>query len=261
MLSQVGELSVSETAHTFHCKQGHGNNRCYITNKGDVTLFYCHHCGGKGMLREKLSYYKASIKPPTVVPPSTYYLPTDGVEIMASWPVNASLWLSKAGIGQKDVDELGIIYSPYINCVCIPINFNGAYQGYVARTFTDGMPKYIARRNNRDEFIFTRRGTNSKIVLCEDILSCYNVNKLFPSLSSMALLGTSLSPPGLSYILECYDEYIIWLDDDKPEVKMRQLKLKQQLSLYSSNVTIVTSPLDPKYIPKEEMEEILHDYL
>ena len=40
------------TVNIFHCKQGPGNDRLYITRKEDGNIVaYCHHCGSRGAHR------------------------------------------------------------------------------------------------------------------------------------------------------------------------------------------------------------------
>ena len=82
------ELVENETAHIHHCKDGHGNDRCYITNVGERILFYCHHCGKKGGLTNNLAAYKRVTR--TAAPVSnSIWLPSDCQADPLLWPVEA----------------------------------------------------------------------------------------------------------------------------------------------------------------------------
>ena len=83
------ELNENETVNVFHCKTGTNNNRCYITNKGERILFYCHHCGCKGSVKNSLSAYKRATGKISTSLPRSYNMPADCEYEVVKWPVGA----------------------------------------------------------------------------------------------------------------------------------------------------------------------------
>lgn len=248
-------LALNETAHVHHCRTGRNNDRCYITNKGTVTLFYCHHCGKKGVLKKSLARVKARISPPKTLYPRGTGLPSDCLYSPSSWPIDARLWINRAGVSSQMALDNNIGYSPRFNRVVIPINYGGVYQGYSARRIGKEGPKYLARCKSKDKFLFVKHVVpNQSVILVEDILSCIRISEL--GYNCVALQGVHLSDSMLNYLSSNYNMFSIYLDNDKIEVKIQQIRLKNELELYGS-VKLIKTTNDPKEYSNDELEEIL----
>lgn len=250
MIDSLGGLEEGETKNTFHCKHGHDNDRCFITHKGHIILAYCHHCHAKGSKRVANSYVKRALKPSVLPPARTSALPYDSLPPTSKWPVEANVWLSRGGVNTALAMKKGIVYSPSLNRVCIPVVFNGEYQGYSARRLKDdGSPKYLHRQKDREKFIYSCPAGTDSVVLVEDILSAIRVGEYT---SAVAVQGTSLTDTLLEYLTQHYTSFIIWLDNDNRHVKLNQAKMLRQLQLYG-DVRIIKTDKDPKEMTDAEI--------
>ena len=260
MLDDVGPLAEGQTVNVHHCKDGHNNDRCYISNVGERTLFYCHHCGNKGSLTNSLAAYKRKTQGAVRYPSLNHNLPADGITEPSEWSVEATVWLNNAGLSYQDAKNRGFCYSPRFNRVCIPINFDGEYIGYTGRLVGGEGPKYLARskREDRDKLIYINNNITSKeVFIVEDILSSIRINNL--NYNSISLLGVNINNTLLNYITKYYNMYYIWLDNDNPTVKMKQIELKNRLSLFGT-VKLIKTDNDPKCYSDSELQTIINQY-
>lgn len=250
---KAGDLDEGETINIHHCKEGKDNDRCYVTNKGDCYLFYCHHCGGYGKVSEKLATYKKKIKKEATRLPNSFSIPSTAEKDVRRWPIEARLWPQRASLTREQIEEVGMVWDERSGRVCIPISFDGEYRGYVARLINGDGPKYLARRNDLAHFIYAKHAEPTKrVILVEDILSC--IKLYYSGYNAVALQGTSIDDTLLNYITKHYNDFIIWLDNDNPQVKMNQVKLQKKLSLFGTT-RIIKSEVDPKEYSKEEIDK------
>ena len=249
------EIAEGETAHVHHCKEGHNNDRLYISNKEDCYLFYCHHCGSKGKLDKHLKHYHRHVTPKAKPKYVSANPPEDAEFKVMHWPVKAIAWLAKAKLNVKQIEQQGMWWSEKLQRVGIPVVANG-YQGFIARNIDAHGAKYLVKRKDDQKFIFRRRPKKDSrtVVIVEDALSCIRLS--YAGYNAVALQGTSLTDTMLSYLLDHYDNFIVWLDDDKPEVKIKQVKLKQELDLFGK-VSMRKTPNDPKEYTADELRLIV----
>ena len=90
--------------------------------------------------------------------------------------------------------------------------------------------------------------------MCEDIISGIRLGR---HVSSAALLGTSISDLALNVIVREFDNFIIFMDDDNADVRMKQLVLKNRLEMFAPVRVIHTNGRDAKEHSDDELEEIL----
>lgn len=257
ILAETGELQENTTANLFHCKSGPNNDRLYVTNKGECVLFYCHHCGKRGRLLVKRAAYKKASAPAK----KKYYhhspsLPSDGLSEPLEWPVTALKWFSSGGLQMADIRALGAVYSPSQSRTYVPVSVDGEANGWIARKVGDGDgPKYLAKFKDNDKGVWIRRvSLDSTIVLVEDALSAYKLT--LAGYNAIALLGTSLKNETFYYITQRYNKYIVWLDNDNPQVIKNSNIIANKLSLVG-NVRIIRNCNDPKHYTETELKEIL----
>jgi DNA primase len=252
------DLAIDETAHIHHCKEGQGNDRMYITNKEDCYLFYCHHCGSKGKLNKKFKYYNRHVSPERrAVKHISTEPPQDALYKAIEFPVKAISWLAKSKLTLQQVEQQGIWWSERLQRVGIPVVADG-YQGFIARNIDTDGAKYLVRRKDAEKFIFRRKpNKDSKtVVIVEDAMSCIRLS--YAGYNSVALQGTALTDTMLAYLIDNYTRFVLWLDDDKPEVKIKQVKIKQELELFG-NVSMRKTPNDPKEYTRDELRLIVGD--
>ena len=251
----AGELGENETTNVHHCKHGRNNDRCYVTNTGEAYLFYCHHCHKAGKLRNKLATYKKHTAPPKDKLPKSFLMPSTLEKDVRLWPIEARMWPQKASLTADMIKEVGMGWDERTGRVCLPVSFEGQYRGYVARRIRGDGPKYLARRNDVNKFIYAKHAIdNGHVVLVEDILSC--IKLYFCGINAVALQGTSIDDSLLNYITENYSEFDVWLDNDNPQVKMNQVKVARRLELFGE-CRIIKTDKDPKEYSREEIEECL----
>ena len=239
-------VSAGETTNTFHCKTGHGNDRCYVTHKGDVVLAYCHHCGAKGSYKVGRAAYKQhKAKAPKPVYHNSHLMPQDINEIPAKWPIEAIKWVIDGGLSLQEAQQQGFVWSEKLGRVLIPMYLDG-YEGWLGRRINGDGPKYLLKVVDKESFVYHIKTNESRVVvLVEDVLSALHVAKA--GYNVIALLGTALQDRHKKLLLdEKYIEFYVWLDNDKRQVKLNQARIRRDLLLYGEAHLVKTDD-DPKH--------------
>lgn len=254
---EVGTTSI------HHCKSGKDNDRLYITRCEDglTILAYCHHCGKSGYHNQantanikalktaKASYTKSN--------GGGYKLPSDCKNNPVDWPLVARAWITRYGITKGEIEKYGIAYSPSRGRVMLPVYDSDGLALYQARKVfnADDGPKYISYNNRINTLWYGHVShKSSTIVLCEDIVSGIKLNRVC---NSAALLGTHLSDKSLNLLVNNYTRFIIFMDDDNPKVRMKQLVLKNRLELFGPTTIVHTNGKDAKEHTEDELRELL----
>jgi hypothetical protein len=251
------------TVQKWHCKEGKGNDRLFITrmDDGHTILAYCHHCGAAGKHNAFHSMTKADMERFKKVPKSSsgmYTLPTDLVSRMSEWPVHASQWLASAYIGQKEANQYRITYSPDLGRVVIPVFTAGRLSMFQTRRVlsSDKGPKYLTYKNFDGLPFRVFGGTDkSRLIIVEDALSCIRCGEWYPSI---ALMGTHLTDVMLAMLVKTdIPKFIIYLDDDNLEVREQQLRVKRRLETFGQVVVVHADGIDPKCRTRSNLRDIL----
>lgn len=251
---------AGETIHIHHCKPGKDNDRLFITRADDGrgVLGYCHHCHTGARVQD---YRNARvIKPAEALRGNGPRLPPGSLVDPQDWPPEARIWLHEARIGTGTIQSYGIVYDPYTRRVLLPVRHAGGTQGYISRKIfpDDDLPRYLANIPNRKyRYVHLDVSRETSVVLVEDPLSAIRVRELRTPV--VGLLGTGLSDHVLNVIISRYKKFLIWFDNDNPEVKHAQLDLKKRLELFGDSVIIRTDK-DPKRHTRDEMENVLNLY-
>ncbi len=177
---------------------------------------------------------------------------------VSEWPLEARVWLYKAGLSNDDIEQLQIYYHEPSDRVVIPVRDNGSLVYWQARAAVPGKgrPKYLnPAHGKRETLVATWAGENDGVVLCEDFLSAYRVWKS-SGYSSFSLLGTDLSDPILVRLLAVRGPAIIWLDGDKAG-RAASKKIQQKLTLYGKEFIDIVTPKDPKLYSKQEILDVI----
>lgn len=236
--------------------------RLYIKRLPDNTvLAYCHHCGLSGYYKEKIRNIHRVAKPSVGeinVLAKDLRLPKDVLKDETRWPITATWWLLKYGITNDEVKKHGIVYSPSIDRLLLPLYMDGDYIGWQGRSLTQNrdVPKYITQvdSNRPDGNCGSYRvGLNQDTaVLVEDIISAIKVSRV---VDSIALIGSHPTPEVINWIAKRYKNIFIWLDNDKPEVIKMQNKLHSLFRvLVPGKVKLILTDKDPKEYSTEEIK-------
>ncbi len=185
-------------------------------------------------------------------------LPQPQTYNVSEWPLEARVWLYKAGLSNDDIESLGIYYHEPSDRVVVPVRDNGNLVYWQARAAVHGRgrPKYLnPLAGRRDRLVAYWAGEDAELVLCEDFLSAYRVWKATGK-CAMALLGTDLSDSVLARILTKYARVCTWLDSDKAG-RQAVGKIQQKLKLYEVPHRDVITQRDPKFHSAQEIRDAL----
>lgn len=253
----VEGVDPGETVNVHHCKQGRGNDRLYITRKDDGYLYYCHHCGFAGFQRaDYVARSKAVPARKETVGDADYHDVHRAADDLGSWAGWAREWVGASGITDAELIRHGFRYLPVADRVMYPAYLGGTHLGYQARCRAGAGPKYLTYSKGLGQLVLgVGPAPSSKpCVLVEDALSAIRVGRQFPS---VALFGTNLTEVRLAWLIENYDRFVVWLDDDNAEVRRNTRRLHRRLSLFGPCVTITGVGKDPKHCTDVEIGEIV----
>lgn len=234
------------------------------TDKG--VNAWCFLCKQPGMFvpapPESLAHKLARINSQSAVDATlqkTKALPLPKVENPSEWPLEARLWLYKAGINNADIMASGIYYHSGSSRVVIPVYHGSTLVYWQARGFEKDMPKYLnPPSGERGSIVAQWPGDKRCLVLTEDWLSGYRVHRA-TGLEVNALLGTYLNDTIAGKIINGgYETVAVWLDGDKPGQDSARVILKKLRAFNIPAINIVTQK-DPKLYSNREIKEILNE--
>lgn len=185
-------------------------------------------------------------------------LPQPQQHDVREWPLDARVWLYKAGLSNDDIEKLGIYFHEPTQRVVVPVRDNGSLVYWQARAAVPGpgRPKYLnPAAGRRDRLVAYWAGADEELVICEDFLSAYRVASA-TECCSMALLGTDVSDAILSRILSKHPRVAIWLDSDKAG-RTASAKIQQKLKLYDIPYRDILTERDPKLHSNQEIRDAL----
>jgi len=242
--------------------------RLYIKRTGDKNgkpnyIAYCQHCSSGGRYYSPSLGYKKSGSS-SVAMPTTYgnrvVLPPDIDRHIKGWPSGARIWLYRYDIRDSDISQFGIGWSESRGRIILPVyNKAGKLALFQTRRIRkyDSKPKYLTYRN--ESALFITRYNVDTCVITEDYLSAIRCGRI-KGMAGCAVLGASLSEKHVLTLLNNFDKFIIFLDDDNSQVKRNQLKIKHKLELFADVKLLagVNHPgCDPKELNEKDLEEIL----
>jgi hypothetical protein len=231
-----------------------------LTRLADGVVYSCHRCGEKGLFKIELSLAErlALIKQQRESDATVFgnASPPEPRTPWPEWPVEARLWLLKAGLSAADVPKLMCWYHlPTQRVVVAP---RGASAGgyWLARALKwkpgDPRPKYLARPGGAQNAV-PKYGESNRIVLTEDLLSAYKVGTVG---EAWCLLGTSIRDKMLGELLADGRPVSVWLDPDPAGIKAAS-QVAAKLRAYGVDTTIIKSTKDPKLVHRAQIKELL----
>lgn len=244
-----------------------GSSKSMVIERKEDGYIYasCHRCGKYGRHAEGTvrSFFGASKGGgPSISGERATKMPRDSDNDIRAWPATAQVWIRQAGVTNDEVKQYGIVYSPSLGRVLIPV-YNGKDMiGWQARKIdpSDEGPKYYTKTVAPEKMVvFSHRASVYKhIVLCEDVLSCIRIGRMMPAI---AILGTSVSDYAIKELTKHATSAIIYLDYDNRIVKKKSRMLKNRLELLMEKVFLVTNALDPKTLTDTELKDLLSKYI
>lgn len=235
-----------------------------ITRNEDGIRAYCYRCnrsGFVGLVRHyKPHQLSAGGSAPCAAPPALVP-PADAHGGFGGWPRDVKDWLFKAGVSTVISGEMGLLWSDSQQKLWVPIRQYSRMttghkeQGYIVRGFS---PKsYLTRTDKKDDLFGVYVSNNSfdgRVCLVEDVFSARRCASA--GWDAIALLGVGLKPAVIEYVLKNgYREVIVFLDGDKPEVKMSSRKIAKRFPFATTR--IIETGSDPKSYTEQQLKELL----
>lgn len=189
---------------------------------------------------------------------SSKALPTPKDTDVSGWPLEARIWLYKAGLNNNDIVEAGIYLHPSSSRVVIPVFDGDTLVYWQARGFDPEAPKYLNPSVvDRTALVANWYGSERCLVLTEDWLSGYRVHRA-TGFQVYSLLGTYLTDIIAAQIVYNRVPVAVWLDGDKPGQDAAR-KIVAKLNALNHPVKNIVTERDPKLYSDTEIREVLSE--
>ena len=286
------------TVHIHHCKDGHNNDRLYITRKEDGTILaYCHHCGlggshhvlgsrtiqartssemAHGMrshLNEKGHRYDDGVDETfresrvdrrsegqgrKLLLHSTRPEHVCKADGFATWGTHAKRWWLGCGLTVKDAEEHGVYYDMERNHLVLNVYKDGDIVGELRKSGEISGPKYLSVGQQTHQIINTSNSNAGTELLLVEDLR--SAYKASKLINVLPLLGTQMSSDHKAAIVAAKpSKVLIWLDNDNPQVRRSARSIKKSLQSLVPCVIITYEGKDPKELGLSQLKEILDE--
>lgn len=240
-----------------------------VEHKDEGWSAWCHRCADKGWvpkpaptLAERMAL-KAAQREADATMQRDPRPPQPCNFIIESWPLQARVWLYKAGLFKTDIMQLGAYFHERSGRVVLPVMEDGKlvyWQGRNVGLSGLDAPKYINPQVDRRQ-LCPRYGSDDVIVLTEDILSAFRVGQVSEGWS---LMGTKLHTPTLVRLIETGKPVLVWLDNDpawnNPGQHAAGIVMRSLTNVGIRCANIVTDK-DPKLHSRAEIKEVIDQCL
>lgn len=255
-LPQAQDLGIGQKRYVEHdCGPGRKLLVSRGTNGYNAWCFRCsepgYAPGPKLSLTERIAAAKRLATADLAVSAGVQ-LPAPQVQALHEWPLEARVWLHKAGLGGPEIARLGAYYHPDTDRVVLPLYEAGELVFWQARSVTNRLPKYLSPPVNRSTLL-PQFGHAPVVALTEDLLSAFKVGLVS---EAWCLMGTHANHRLIAALLKRAAPVRIWLDPDGPG-KAAAKRVHKQLTAYGVNATVVRSKRDPKLHTFDEITEYL----
>ena len=249
---QAEQLRPGERARVDHdCGPG---RVLLISNNDEGYSAWCFRCNDKGFIphpAQSLSERLAALERARNAEErasSSVALPEPAMYDPQSWPVQARVWLYKAGLSNDDIERFGFYYHEPTRRIVLPVRIAGEAVYWQARSVDGRQPKYLNPLVNKDK-LYAPYGSGPCIVLTEDILSAARVSRVTEAWS---IMGTALPTGVLVALLQQQRPVVVMLDPDPAGAK-GAARIAKQLSLLGVQHSVAVPHRDPKYLTKQEI--------
>lgn len=231
-----------------------GKRRLSIKRDRRDYVLYCHHCGGRGVIRGATgpSLGRAKRKPGAFNPTAHHHW----LHPQECWPAEALRWALSYGLTACELE--GMAYDPATGRIALPVYDEAALVGYTLRSLEGGGPKYLSRwAPGQARLMLTpcQGGSSDTVVLVEDWLSGRKASRVADTLT---LFGTRTPPEAVALVAsQGYRWAIIALDDDNPTVRRHQTEAQWALQLVVPEVRVAHLDKDPKEMTTDELKEFI----
>ncbi|CAJ0901393.1 hypothetical protein R6138_04575 [Ralstonia thomasii] len=235
-----------------------------INHKREGWRAFCHRCKHQDFvprpaetLPEKLERL-ARIREAEDAVTTSPALPMPQVHTPQQWPLEAAVWLYKAGLSNDDIARLGFYWCPRLSRVVMPVYDDAGkciyWQARTLEPYHVNPRKYLNPAVDKSRLI-ARYGDGPAIVLTEDILSAYKVS--LAGVAGWSLMGTRLNTYTTAQVLTARKPVFVWMDPDEAGQKAAK-EIMRTLRAYGVTVQNVVSTKDPKLLSREEISCLLN---
>lgn len=241
-----------------HCGEG---NVLMVGRVPQGISAYCFRCDDKGFLpiqrplAERIAELTAAREAEGQARMSLT-LPMPAEYDPQQWPAKARVWLYKAGMSNDDIMAEGMYYNERLLRVVMPIYQGGKLVYWQARGFDTAQAKYLNPIIDRSTIAPTY-GQGDVHVLTEDILSAWKVGRVTKATS---LMGVRLNDTLLAQLVADRKPIIVALDPDPPGIAGAH-QVAARCRMVGLRTEILHTRLDPKFLPRLEIEQCLLDTL
>lgn len=219
---------------------------------------WCHRCNDRGWaprpelsMAERMALLRDRARADSAACAADAPMPR--VYDVDDWPLDAKVWLYRAGLGRDEIGRLGAYYHPPTNRVVLPVY--ASEKGIVywqARALDGRKPKYLGPAV-KPASLLARWGRAESPTLCEDILSAFKVGLVA---EGWAVLGTHVQDNMVAALMDRQAPVNVWLDPDDAGQR-GAAKIIRQLRAYGLTVRNIVSPKDPKLMQRADIKELL----
>lgn len=174
---------------------------------------------------------------------------------VGEWPLEARVWLYRAGLCNDAIRRHGIYYCPKLDRVVLPVVHGDKLAYWQARGFDRDRPKYLNPPIDRTN-LTADYGRQGPVVLCEDILSAIRLGEVA---RGWCILGTSFGDLTATRVAEAAkrDGCCLWFDPDSAGRKATA-KALARLRLLGLEPRIIRSDKDPKFYSADELRRYIY---
>lgn len=183
-------------------------------------------------------------------------LPRPRQEVPRDWPAEARVWLHKAHLSNDDIVGMGAYWNAAMHRVVLPLTMLDGSDAWLARSVSrEHQPKYIFPKGWHRGGGALVDGAGRTLVITEDYLSAYRIAQA-TGRPALALMGTTINQDSVSYVVNAYEEVVLWLDGDKAG-KDGSINLRRAFGMFDIGIKVITTIKDPKLLSDYEIVEKL----
>ena len=131
-----------------------------------------------------------------------------------------------------------------------PIRSNNSLIDATGRSLDGGIPKWFRYTGNAPVYTSCRGKPNGTVVIVEDVISANTISSVCPSVTGMAILGTTLSSIHIEHIQD-FVHIIVALD---PDATHKTLEYRREIASWTGTGTIAMRLQDDiKYREPEDL--------
>jgi len=156
-------------------------------------------------------------------------------------------------IDRWDLHDVEILFDVKDKRAVFPIRSNNSLIDATGRSLDGGIPKWFRYTGNAPVYTSCRGKPNGTVVIVEDVISANTISSVCPSVTGMAILGTTLSSIHIEHIQD-FVHIIVALD---PDATHKTLKYKREIESWTDRHTIAMRLQDDiKYKTEADIQKL-----